>query len=82
MGGAGAVVFSLQSVRTTIPPIVLWQDYEASLGSLDSLGIGGWSLSVQHTYDVVGRTLYLGNGNQRSATAADVVITTAAGTNR
>ena len=35
------------------------------------LGLGGWSLSVHHTYDVRGRTLYLGNGDQRSATAAD-----------
>ena len=81
-GGGGAVVFSLQSVRTTIPPIVLWTTTRRYWGAFHSLGIGGWSLSVQHTYDVVGRTLYLGNGNQRSATAADVVITTAAGTNR
>ncbi len=35
------------------------------------LGLGGWSLSVLHSYDPGGRTLYLGNGDQRSITAAN-----------
>jgi YD repeat-containing protein len=79
-GGGGAVVFSLPPARTTTPPIILWQDYATLLGRLDSLGLGGWSLSVHHTYDVVGRTLYLGNGDQRSATTVGAVINTVAGT--
>ena len=67
-------------MRTTTPTIILWQDYETSLGSLNSPGFGGWSLNVHHTYDVAGQTLYLGNGDKRSAvSAADVVITTVAG---
>jgi RHS repeat-associated protein len=79
-GGGGAVVFSRPLARTTTPPIILWQDYKASLGGFDSLDLGGWSLSVHHTYDVGGRTLYLGNGDQRSAEAMGVTITTVAGT--
>jgi RHS repeat-associated protein len=78
--GGGAVVFSFLPARTTTPPIFLWRDYEASLGSLDSPDLGGWSLDVHHAYDAGGRTLYLGNGNQRSATAMHVVIATVAGT--
>ena len=80
-GGGGSVVFFSVPMWTTTPPIILWQDYKASLVSLDSLGLGGWSLGVQHLYDVGGRTLYLGNGDTRSAaSAADVVINTVAGT--
>jgi RHS repeat-associated protein len=82
-GGSGgsAVVFSRPAARLTTPPIILWQDYQVSPGSLVGLGlVGGWSLSVHHFYDVVGQTLYLGNGDQRSATATGEVITTVAGT--
>ncbi|MFN2298493.1 MAG: hypothetical protein ACK2UB_06580, partial [Anaerolineales bacterium] len=78
VAGAG-VSFSFLGARTETPPIVLWQDYGASLGTLGSLGLGGWNLSVHHTYDFGGRTIYLGNGDQRSAKAAGAVITTAAG---
>jgi RHS repeat-associated protein len=79
-GGGGAVIFSRVPPRTTTPTIILWQDYETSLGSLDSRGLGGWNLSVHHAYDAPGQTLYLGNGDKRSAVSAwDVVITTVAG---
>ncbi|MBL0124793.1 MAG: hypothetical protein IPP88_19445 [Betaproteobacteria bacterium] len=80
-GGAGAVVFSRPSARSTAPPIILWQDYEASLGNLDGLGItGGWSVSVHHAYDVGGRTLHLGNGDQRNVLALGATMATVAGT--
>ena len=81
-GGGSAVVFSRPPVRTTSPPIILWQDYSESRingGTRDSLSLGGWSLSVHHAYDVGGSTLYLGNGDRRSSEAAGVVINTVAG---
>ena len=76
----GAVVFTSDGTRTTAPPVILWQDYQASVGSPVSPGLGGWSLSVHHSYDGRNQTLYLGNGDQRSATALGRVIITAAGT--
>ena len=79
-GGPGPIVFSRPAVRSTTPQITLWREYEASLGSLDISGLGGWSLSVHHIYDVGDRTLYLGSGDQRSATAMGRVMTTVAGT--
>ena len=43
-------------------------------------GLGGWSLSVHHTYDRAGRKLYLGNGDTRRAEArGGGTITTLAG---
>ncbi|MDN3513168.1 MAG: carboxypeptidase regulatory-like domain-containing protein [Candidatus Brocadia sp.] len=85
-GGGGVAVndyidFSQLPARTTTPPIILWKNYEESLGSLDSLGLGGWNLSVHHIYDVAGRTLYLGNGDKHSGATAmwSRGITTVAG---
>lgn len=42
-------------------------------------GQGGWSLSVQHAYDPVGRKLLLGNGEERRGTAMSQIINTFAG---
>ena len=49
------------------------------VGPLDTkaLGLGGWSLSVQHVYDPVGRKLSLGDGGRRSAESVKPIITTA-----
>ena len=49
-----------------------------------ALGMAGWSLNVQHAYDPAARTLYLGNGERRRASAAgpdslNLAITTIAG---
>ena len=42
--------------------------------------MGGWNLDILHSYDPVGKTLFLGNGEQRSAEAQDFnVINTVAG---
>jgi RHS repeat-associated protein len=57
-----------QAIRVTGTPFGL--DYQSDRAS-GRLGLGGWSLSVHHTYDVGGGTLYLGNGDQVSASAAD-----------
>jgi len=57
------------------------QIWEGKIGAFDvlSLGIGGWSLSQHHGYDVLGRILYTGDGQVRSARVMDNVITTIAG---
>ncbi|MEO8135100.1 MAG: hypothetical protein ABI831_14095, partial [Betaproteobacteria bacterium] len=75
----GGVTFSLLPVRSSTPPIILWQAYESSLGSLTSFGLGGWNLSIHHAYDIGNRTLHLGSGGQRSATTLDNIIVTIAG---
>jgi len=43
------------------------------------LGLGGWTLSIQHAYDPVGRVLYLGNGSRRSVTSLNNIISTVVG---
>jgi len=57
------------------------QMWEGKIGAFDivSLGIGGWSLSLHHGYDCVGRILYKGTGEVRSANVMDNVINTIAG---
>jgi RHS repeat-associated protein len=55
-----------------LPPVTLWKEHHldhpraARFNSRDELsqGLGGWSLSVHHNYDPVGRVLYLGTGDR------------------
>jgi len=55
--------------------VVLWQEESSTihapktLGTWDARGasLGGWTLDVHHTYDPIGRVLYLGDGTRRSA---------------
>jgi len=42
-------------------------------------GLGGWTLSVHHTYDVSGRVLRFGDGTNRSLRDVPPVIRTFAG---
>ncbi len=49
--------------------VTLWREFQETLGStIDqrSLGVGGWSFTVHHAYDPVGKVLNLGDGTQRS----------------
>jgi RHS repeat-associated protein len=57
------------------------QIWEGKIGAFDilSLGVGGWSLSLHHGYDCVGKILYKGTGEVRSANVMDNVINTIAG---
>jgi RHS repeat-associated protein len=57
------------------------QIWEGKIGAFDmvSLGIGGWSISQHHGFDVLGRTLHTGDGQVRSAKVMDNVINTIAG---
>ncbi|MBI2877240.1 MAG: hypothetical protein HYY20_10190 [Candidatus Tectomicrobia bacterium] len=61
--------------------INLWQEWQDAIGPWDARaqGMGGWSLSVHHTYDPLNRLLYLGDGGRRGAKALSQVITTVAG---
>ncbi len=57
------------------------QIWEGKIGAFDflSLGIGGWSLSLHHGYDCLGRILYKGDGTVSSANVMDNVINTVMG---
>ena len=65
----------------TLKAIQKTQIWEGKIGAFDivSLGIGGWSLNIHHSYDCVGRTLYQGDGQIRNAQLMDNVTTTIAG---
>lgn len=56
--------------------VTLWQEQTVRLEAWtnQSDGLGGWSLSVHHAYDPVGKVLYFGYGGQWS-TQGDVVST-------
>jgi RHS repeat-associated protein len=70
--------------------VTLSQTWHGILGRLDGTiggwddrtqGLGGWNLDVHHAYDPGGESLYLGNGENRSAQALlSAVATTVAGT--
>ncbi|MDP2673555.1 MAG: RHS repeat-associated core domain-containing protein [Dehalococcoidia bacterium] len=59
--------------------VLFWNQFNRSLGRWDARGqgLGGWTLDAHHTYDLAGRTLYLGNGERVSTLTGD--ITTVAG---
>ena len=61
--------------------IAFWQDWRSSIGPWDAraAGLGGWALSVHHTYDPAGNVLYLGDGSRRSARSLPDAIATVAG---
>ena len=56
---------------------------ERDVGGLNAppSALAGWSVDVHHTYDPVGRTLYMGDGSKRSAEGQnfDVISTTKTG---
>ena len=72
------------SANRTRQQVTLWQEFAHGsiepIGSWDAsgAGLGGWDLNVRHAYDPGGRTLYLGNGEQRTTTLVNKAITSAA----
>jgi hypothetical protein len=59
---------------------IYWRDWWETIGHWDSgKALGGWTLSVHHSYDPVAQTLYLGTGEQRSAVNQALVVDTVAG---
>ncbi len=56
-----------------------WQGEIGAWNSSAAEGLGSWSLNVHHSYDPIGRVLYLGDGERRSTLNVSQVITTIAG---
>ncbi|GIW44041.1 MAG: hypothetical protein KatS3mg077_1323 [Candidatus Binatia bacterium] len=48
--------------------LTVWTTQRVALGEVgtEAAGLGGWTPSILHTYDPVGRTLHLGDGTVRS----------------
>jgi RHS repeat-associated protein len=67
--------------NTTRREVALLRPTTVAVGAFDIRGqrLGGWSLSAHHVYDPVGKTLYLGNGERRTAEKLYPSITTVAG---
>ena len=61
--------------------LTLWRTWVRPIGVWDvrAAGLGGWTLSVHHTYDPTDQTLYRGDGERQSTKAFGPTITTAAG---
>lgn len=61
--------------------VTIWQEWEGTIGTFDATtqGLGGWTLSVHHSYNPDTNTLYMGDGSRRSAEGAVTVITNVAG---
>jgi tetratricopeptide (TPR) repeat protein len=60
----------------------LWQEWKSSIGGWNAAAqkIGGWDLSVHHSYDPDGKTIHFGDGRTGSAAALNVkIIETVAG---
>lgn len=60
---------------------VLWREQRVMLGDWDAraAGLGGWTLNIHHSYDPIGRVLYLGDGDRREGARLPPVVTTVAG---
>lgn len=56
----------------------VWRGF---LGTFDAAGLklGGWTVDTHHAYDPIGRTLYLGTGEQHSASGLGSKLLKAAG---
>ena len=61
--------------------ITLWADWTRPIGGWDArgIGLGGWTLDVQHSYDPSGQRLYQGDGRQYTTSNLDPMIDTVAG---
>lgn len=61
--------------------ITIWQENRYTIGAWDARGhgLGSWTLDIQHSYEPLGRVLYLGNGKRRSTENIGRVISTLAG---
>src|SRR3954454_10250115 len=78
-----AIGGAVLSANRTRQEISVGQQWSGLIGGLNSpaSALAGWSIDVHHTYDPVGRTLYLGDGSKRSADGQnfDVISTVKTG---
>lgn len=63
------------------PEVTLWKRTKSNLGNWNAVsqGLGGWTLSHHHAYDVNSGVLHLGDGSQRSAQGVGHIIEDIAG---
>lgn len=59
--------------------VTIQQSWHDQIGGFDvqSQGLGGWSLDIQHSYDAAGKVAYLGNGGQQSGQYVGPIISQA-----
>lgn len=69
VGAIGRVEMPLQQTQQTVARVL----------DAKGLGLGGWMVNVQHLYVPSSRRLYLGNGEQRSASLSGPVAKVVAG---
>ena len=78
-----AIGGNVLSANRTRQEITVSQNWSGVVGGLTAppSALAGWSIDVHHTYDPIGRTLYLGDGTKRSAEGQnfDVISTTKSG---
>ena len=78
----GAISGNAISASRARQEVILWQTSLATLeqwGDARTLGLGGWSASIQHAYDPNGKILVMGDGTRHSAQTINRVITTVVG---
>ncbi|MGH7164138.1 MAG: kelch repeat-containing protein [Nitrospiraceae bacterium] len=70
------------SPNTSRLEVTLWREAAGRLGSWEAqgTGLGGWSVSGQHSYDPVSRMLLLGDGTRRATEPLGQTLRTLAGT--
>lgn len=62
--------------QRSFDPYFLWRKWSTSIGSITRTDFGGWNPSIHHNYDVVSRTLYLGDGTIKNSENASQIIST------
>jgi RHS repeat-associated protein len=63
--------------------VTFWQQWQGTVQpptTPTAMGVGGWTLTDHHRYDPIGRTLFLGDGTQRSQAALSPTLSDAVGT--
>jgi RHS repeat-associated protein len=77
--GDGAPLLSSDRAEVSVG-----RSYRQALGGFDArgAGLGGWTPSIQHTFDPAAGVLFLGDGRQRRATGAVVQTVAGGGTDR
>ena len=75
-GGGGGRIALVPTRRA----VVFTQQWRLPIGAWVPPHLGGWGLDVHHSYDPIGRTLYLGTGERRSAEEIGQIVETAVGT--
>ena len=63
---------------SAINTLTLWKGWSGTLGTWDSrpLGIGGWTVDVNHAYDPVGRVIHFGDGSDFTPAFSPPIVTT------